>query len=199
MRIGVFGGAFDPPHAAHAAVAAAAQRELNLDRVLWIPTAYPPHKQTPATAFEHRFGMVAALIQGCSGQEVSEVEASLPPPSYMLRTLRTLKAASGSGHAWYLIVGADQWSAFPRWHDPEAVLAEAELVVYPRNGLPLGELPPRVQALHCPEISEASQAWREQLRRHPDAVLSQLPDPVARYIRRNGLYGLNGLKPQGAA
>src|SRR5690606_13993528 len=122
MRIGVFGGTFDPPHAAHAALARAALKQLSLDRVLWIPALAPPHKGLPATPFEDRLAMTRALAATVPGSDVSDIEAALPSPSYTLRTLEALRAAFGEGHEWRLILGADNWAGFPRWHRPDAVL-----------------------------------------------------------------------------
>lgn len=191
MRIGVFGGSFDPPHRAHASVAKAAQAQLNLERLIWVPTFSPPHKIFPAASFEHRLGMVQALIGKDSGILVSDIESSLPQPSYTLQTLRALKAGLGLGHAWYLLVGADNASTFSTWHQPEAVLAEASLAVYPRQGVALTGFPSGSLILNCPEIHEESRQLRELLSSHPDQALAQLPEAVAKYIRQHGLYGLN--------
>jgi len=196
MRIGVFGGSFDPPHAAHLQVARAAQNQLNLDRVIWVPAFHPPHKDLPATSFPHRLGMVRALVAGNPTDEVSAVESFLPPPSYTLHTLQALKNQEGAGASWYLIIGADNWAIFPTWHQPDAVRTEASLVVYPRQGLSLKKLPQGVTALNCPEIQIESKDYRERLRTQPLKTLSELPSPVADYIRRHGLYGVSpGVSP----
>jgi nicotinate-nucleotide adenylyltransferase len=194
MRIGVLGGTFDPPHAAHAALARAAREQLGLDRVIWVPAFAPPHKGLPATRFEDRLAMTRALAAvgpdaGTSGDtEVSDVEASLPSPSYTLHTLDALRRTHGEGHAWFLILGADNWEGFPRWHRPEAVLAAATPVVYPRRGHVVRDLPQGGVVLHFPEMPEQSTAYREWLARDRDAALAALPAPVAACIRERGLY-----------
>lgn len=198
MRIGVFGGAFDPPHAAHAALAKAAAAQRGLDRVLWVPTFTPPHKGAPAAPFAHRLGMVAALTADDPRSSVSDIEASLPPPSYTLHTLRALKAEHGGGHEWNLILGADNWAGFPRWHEPDAVLAEASLAVYPRAGFPLDALPalPEGSAmLNFPEMPHRSVDFRALLAgnaRDREDALASLPPAVAAYIRAHGLYPETG-------
>jgi nicotinate-nucleotide adenylyltransferase len=191
MRIGVFGGAFDPPHAAHAALAKAAAQQRGLDRVLWVPTFTPPHKDAPAAPFAHRLGMAAALAAGDAVSRVSGIEASLPPPSYTLRTLRALKAQEGPGHEWELILGADNWAGFPRWHDPAGVLAEATLAVYPRAGFPaetLPALPEGSAMLNFPEMPHRSVEFRNRLARDREGALASLPPVVAAYIRAHALY-----------
>ncbi|HEX2612014.1 MAG TPA: nicotinate (nicotinamide) nucleotide adenylyltransferase [Fibrobacteria bacterium] len=188
MRIGVLGGTFDPPHAAHAALARAAREQLGLDRVLWVPALSPPHKGSPAAAYEDRLAMARALAAEDSASEVSDVEGSLPSPSYTLRTLEALKAVHGEGHGWHLILGADNWEGFPRWHRPEAVLAAARPAVYPRKGYPLRDLPPGAAVLNFPEMPEQSTAYREWLARDREGALAALPASVADCIRARNLY-----------
>ena len=202
MRIGVLGGAFDPPHAAHAALAAAARRQLNLDLILWVPTFDPAHKGGPTASFDHRVAMVRALAGDIPASEVSDIEATLPRPSYTLHTLRALKEQRGSENpddTWYLILGADNWSIFPRWHQPEAVLAEATLAIYPRAGFPLPDIvEPNFPAviLDFTMMPDQSTEFREALAApesssatsEREAALARLPAPVAAYIRAHHLY-----------
>jgi nicotinate-nucleotide adenylyltransferase len=191
MRIGVFGGAFDPPHAAHAALAKAAAAQRGLDRVLWVPTFTPPHKTSPAAPFAHRLGMAGALASEDAVSRVSDIEASLPAPSYTLHTLRALKAQEGPGHAWELILGADNWAGFPRWHEPASVLAEATLAIYPRAGFPAEALPPLPEGsamLNFPEMPHRSVEFRTWLARDREGALASLPPVVAAYIRAHALY-----------
>ena len=193
MRIGVLGGAFDPPHAAHAALARAARRQLNLDRVLWVPTFAPPHKGGPAASFADRVAMARALAAADEASEVSEIEASLPQPSYTLHTLRALKREyrkSCPDAAWVLILGADNGATFACWHQPEAVLAEASLAIYPRAGFSLAEgaTPPGTVMLDFPLMADQSTEFRETLLRAREEALARLPAPVAGYIRAHGLY-----------
>jgi nicotinate-nucleotide adenylyltransferase len=188
MRIGVLGGSFDPPHAAHAALARAAREQLKLDRILWIPTFQPPHKGTPAAPFADRLAMTRALTAGDPGSEVMDLEAFLPPPSYTLRTLEALRREWGDSHQWFLIVGADNWAGFPRWHEPAAVLAAASLAVYPRQGFPVHDLPQGVMRLDVAETPEQSTEYRAWLARDREAALTALPRTVADCIRQRGVY-----------
>jgi len=199
MRIGVFGGAFDPPHAAHAALARAARDHLMLDQVIWLPTFAPPHKEVPAAPFDDRLAMTAALVESLKTEAVSEsvpnlvsdLEARLPPPSYTLQTLNALRARHGEGHHWHLILGSDNWAGFPRWHQPEAVLKAATPAVYPRPGYPMDGLPPLPQGAHLlnfPEMPEQSTNFRAWLARDRQAALAALPPAVAAYIRIHDLY-----------
>ena len=188
MRIGVFGGSFDPPHAAHANLARAAWEQLRLDRVLWIPTFSPPHKGLPAAPFADRLAMTRALAAGDPRFEVLDLEASLPQPSYTLRTLEALRDRYGNRHAWHLILGADNWAGFPRWHQPESVLSAAALAVYQRAGYAMRDLPPGSTVLNFPEMPEQSTEYRAWLARDREAALAALPDSVAACIRTRGIY-----------
>jgi nicotinate-nucleotide adenylyltransferase len=211
MRIGVFGGSFDPPHAAHAALARAAQQQLGLDLVLWVPTFSPPHKSVPMTQFEDRLAMTRALTSvlnneratprdetaGSPTMDVTDVEATLSPPSYTLHTLQALKEKFGDAPEWYLIVGADNWANFPRWYQPESVLAAATPVVYPRAGYSTTDFHPRNDSteprpepilLNFPEMPEQSTNFRTWLLRDRKGALAALPESVATVIRERNLY-----------
>jgi nicotinate-nucleotide adenylyltransferase len=132
--------------------------------------------------------MARALAAPDPASEVSDVEASLPSPSYTLRTLEALRASFGEGHEWHLILGADNWEGFPGWHRPEAVMAAARPAIYPRQGFVVRDLPPGAAVLNFPEMPEQSTAYREWLARDRAAALTALPEPVAAMIRARGLY-----------
>jgi len=189
MRIGVFGGSFDPPHFGHLQVARSAVEQLKLDKVIWVPAFHPPHKQLPGTSFAHRTGMVRALIANDSTSQLSEIESSLPQPSYTLHTLQALKKSKSPEDSWYLLIGADNWAIFPQWHQPESVLAEATLVVYPRKGIEPGKPPKSVVWLDCPEIPDESRIFRDRMSGSSEDTLMALPTRGSDYIRTHGLYG----------
>ena len=169
-------------------VARAARIFLKLDRLIWVPTYDPPHKDAPATPFIHRLGMTRAAAAE-PGEAVSDIEASLPQPSYTLHTLRALKKAEGGNHEWFLIIGSDSWKDFHNWNQPEAVRAEATLAVHPREDFPLYTAP---NAIRLPgrEVPGESRRFRARFRENPDQALAELPRAVAAYIRKHGLYGL---------
>jgi nicotinate-nucleotide adenylyltransferase len=102
--------------------------------------------------------------------------------------LRAAFKEAGEGHSWHLILGADNWEGFPRWHRPEAVLAAARPAVYPRRGFAVRDLPPGAAVLNFPEMPEQSTAYREWLARDREAALAALPAVVAAVIRARGLY-----------
>ena len=129
MRIGVFGGEFDPPHLGHLAVVRAARDQLALDRLLVIPTGRPPHRDASPTPGEDRLRMAQLAFAGEPGVEVSRIELDREGPSY---TVDTLRALAPLGEL-VLIVGADQCD-LRSWREPDEILRLASLAVAPRGG-----------------------------------------------------------------
>jgi len=129
MRCGIFGGTFDPPHVGHLALALAAQQQLNLDRVLWVPTADPPHKLgQPLSPVQDRLDMVLAAIQGQPGFEISRVDIDRPGPHWSADTVWLLKHAQPDVE-WVFLMGGDSLRDLPHWGRPQELLANASLGV----------------------------------------------------------------------
>ncbi len=134
MRIGYFGGTFDPPHRAHLRVAAAAADAFHLDRVLFAPTGIQPLKDEPAAAsFEDRVAMTRLLCADDARFEVSELDGPLADgtPNYTVDALSRLRAIEPDA-ALFAIVGVDSFLTLPRWHDSHRLLQLAEWIVVSR-------------------------------------------------------------------
>lgn len=137
LRVGVFGGTFDPPHLGHSIVAAEVMEALELDRLLWVPAAVPPHKQgRPITPAVLRRRMVAAAIADHPGFELCDLELERDGVSYTVDTLRQLRSAHPTWSL-FLILGADLLAGFASWKDPGAIRRMAQLVAFAR-GIPAG-------------------------------------------------------------
>lgn len=122
MRIGVFGGTFDPPHIGHLILAAEAIAQLGLDKILWTLTADPPHKQEQSLSpVSDRLEMVQSAIQGNPVFEVSRVEIDRPGPHYALDTIKILQQHHPDAELIYLI-GADSLRDIPNWHKPQELI-----------------------------------------------------------------------------
>jgi nicotinate-nucleotide adenylyltransferase len=118
MRIGVFGGTFDPPHLGHLILAEEAAWQLRLDRLLWVLTPDPPHKLgRPITALEVRLAMLRAATWDNPGFELSQVELNRPGPHYAVDTVRLLVEANPGSEIVYLM-GGDSLRDLPAWHHP---------------------------------------------------------------------------------
>lgn len=191
----IFGGSFDPPHEGHRHLARAAGSAFSIDRLYWVPAQDPPHKATPHTPFRLRVEMCRLAIAGMPGNEVSDIEAELPKPSYSLNTIRALKARHhGPGDKWFFLIGADNWAIFPSWHQPEEVLKETGLIVYPRKGSAIGALPPGVHALELDLLPESSSEIRAALRRGVPPEAAGVPPEIRGYIAEHGLYPSGGAR-----
>ncbi|NJD58271.1 MAG: nicotinate (nicotinamide) nucleotide adenylyltransferase [Anaerolineales bacterium] len=119
MRVGVFGGTFDPPHIGHQILAEEAAAQLNLDQVLWVLTPYPPHKTTlRITHTDDRMSMVLLAIAGNAKFSLSRVDIDRPPPHYAADTVQLLREKSPRDEFIYLM-GADSLNDLPTWHEPK--------------------------------------------------------------------------------
>jgi nicotinate-nucleotide adenylyltransferase len=118
MRIGVFGGTFDPPHIGHLILAEDAREQLELDLVLWVLTPYPPHKTKQKISPVHdRMSMVLLAISGNAKFSLSRVDIDRQPPHYAVDTVALLVEKNAKAEIVYLM-GADSLNDLPTWHEP---------------------------------------------------------------------------------
>jgi len=121
-RIGLFGGTFDPPHVGHLILASEAQSQLELDRLLWILTPAPPHKQDQdITPVEDRLAMVQLAIADNPDFEISRVELDRPGPHYTLDTIQLI-SQQNPGADIVPIIGEDSLRDLPKWHEPQQIV-----------------------------------------------------------------------------
>jgi nicotinate-nucleotide adenylyltransferase len=190
-RLGVFGGTFDPVHNAHLNIARTALAQAGLDKVLFVVSARPPHKQeeTPSASPEQRLAMVCAALADEPRMEGSRIELDRSGASYTAETLETL-AEQYPDAAMYLIIGHDSMIDLPRWRRPERILELAHLLVVPRPGMHR-DVPPELDGhytmLDFPETPVSSTQIRESFLNGP-SVSHLLPRPVEDMIRREGIY-----------
>jgi nicotinate-nucleotide adenylyltransferase len=192
VRVGVFGGTFDPPHVGHVALAEAAFRELALDRLLVVVVGTPPHKDVETDA-ETRFRLAEAAFATIPNVEVSRHELEREGPSYTVSTARWAESELGRT---VFVVGADEFADFLSWKDPNGVLEHVSLAVATRPGYPRDRLetvrtqlarPDRVRYFHLDPIDVASRDVRARVAagRPVDRLV---PPAVLRLIHELGLY-----------
>ncbi|MFN2199136.1 MAG: nicotinate-nucleotide adenylyltransferase [Anaerolineales bacterium] len=135
MRLGVFGGTFDPPHLGHLILAMECRWQLQLARVLWVLTPTPPHKNDyPITPLDQRLELVQAAIQSDPGFKLSTVDIDRPPPHYAADTLFLLQKQYPGAELVYLM-GGDSLNDLPDWHTPQVFVERAaEIGVMRRPG-----------------------------------------------------------------
>ena len=199
MRIGIFGGTFDPVHVGHLILAERCREEAGLDAVWFLPSYKPPHKSDrELTRFDQRCEMVTLATTGQPLFRMEPIERELPPPSYTTQTLAELKDRHPE-HTFALVLGADCLPDLPGWHQPQRILEQAELIVVPRPGvefwsrnqlttaLGINEDHVRMQVVTCPLIEIAS---RDLRRRVADGhtIRYLVPRAVEEYIRERKLY-----------
>ncbi|MDM0013393.1 nicotinate (nicotinamide) nucleotide adenylyltransferase [Variovorax sp. J22P168] len=197
-RLGVFGGAFDPPHLAHVALVQAALAQLQLSELRIFPTGQAWHKARRLSAAEDRLAMAHLAFDGIAGARVDERETLRPGPTYTLDTLRELKREQPLAQP-VLIVGADQALALPSWHGFEEILAIAIISVANRAqatgssgpfdpgvlpNLPSGA---RFEPLELPSMDVSATDIRARAARG-EALGGLVPPAVARYIDKHLLY-----------
>jgi nicotinate-nucleotide adenylyltransferase len=189
MRVGLFGGTFNPVHRGHLLLAEGAQRLLGLDRVLWMVSGTPPHKvPDPLAAAEHRYEMVRLAIGGQARFEPSRVEMDQPGPSYTIDTVRRLKAGHPGPEAeWFLLVGSDSAGELPGWKSFESLKAAVQIVVIPRPDLPGVRLPAGVRTIAVTTLPVSSSQIRQRIREGLP-IEGLVPEAVARYIETHRLY-----------
>ncbi len=197
-RIGVFGGAFDPPHNAHVALARAALAQLDLVELRIFPTGQAWHKDRPLSAAQHRLAMSRLAFAGIADTVVDPREILRAGPTYTLDTLRELRQERPDAQL-VLVMGADQASSLPRWHGWEEILSIAIISVAYR-ALSTGNdghfdpstLPPvpsgaHFEELSLPPIAISATDIRARAARGED-LHELVPPTVARYIEQHHLY-----------
>ncbi len=186
MRIGLFGGTFDPPHIGHLLAASDACEALNLDRVVWIPAAAQPLKSAIVASPADRLAMVELLIAGDPRFTVDPIEIERGGLSFTIDTLRALhdRWKADSALALVLLLGADAAATLPQWREPEAVASLAEIVVLRR-----GESDKLVtgKAIDTRRVDVSSTEIRARVRAGR-SIRGFVPEPVAAYIEGRRLY-----------
>jgi nicotinate-nucleotide adenylyltransferase len=194
VRLGVFGGAFDPPHVAHVALARAAVEQLALDELRVFPTGQAWHKVQTLSPAQDRLAMAKIAFGGLPHTVVDERELHRPGPTYTIDTLRELKAEY-PGAALFLVMGEDQADSLARWREWQAIVTTAVVCVaarplpHPEGGLDATGLPAEaeVRLLRLPPMPES--ATEVRLRVAAGQGIAQLvPPAVASYIDRHHLY-----------
>lgn len=202
MRIGIYGGSFDPPHIGHFQAAKAAMAALELDKLLLIPAAIPPHKALAAegASGSDRLAMTGIMADVLGKRaEVDRLELDRAGKSYTADTLRELKERYPEDELW-LLMGSDMFFSLQDWREPEVILSLADLAAIAREkeddpgamkaqGEKLRErFGGRVEVLELPQVYPCSSTQVRRELREGKKPLGLL-DPVYGYILRHGLYG----------
>lgn len=184
MRVGVFGGTFDPVHVGHLSIAQAALECVPLDRVIFVPARRSPLKDRgPFASEEDRLAMLRLATADEPRFEVSTVELDRPGISY---TVDTLEALAGEG-VLYLVMGADAAGGFERWRRPERIRELATLLVASRPGAPTPPERQGVVVFDAPCLDISSRELRTRSARGR-SLRYLVPEAALQYLEGHGLY-----------
>ena len=194
MRIGLFGGSFNPIHNAHIALASTICEEARLDEVWFMVSPHNPLKQADDLLGENeRYEMVKLALDSLPSEQKGKLKACdyefhLERPSFTWKTLKALKKDFPQ-HEFSLIIGGDNWVAFPRWAHNEEILANHHIYIYPREDSSIDEalLPENVHLIHTPKINITSTTIREMVKNEKD-ISALVPKVVAKTIADKKYY-----------
>ena len=200
MRIGIFGGTFDPIHLGHLILAEQCRDQAKLDQVLFVPASLPPHKQQQTlTSFGQRVEMLTLAISGHAPFRVDELEKDRTGPSYTVDTLTQLQKQR-PGDELCFILGSDSLHDLPLWYQPRRLLELATLLVVARADWPTfsptelkeslqlaNDFPLRYQIIEAPLITLSSRDIRARIT-NGRSVRYMIPRAVEAYIENKGLY-----------
>lgn len=198
MRLGIFGGTFDPIHTGHLLIAELTWQALDLQRVLFLPAGNPPHKQQQKkTAAHHRQAMVALAIAGNPHFELSTIDLERSGPNYSSETVASVRARYNiAAEACFFIIGGDSLQDLPTWHAPEALLDTCRLAVIQRPGYQpnlttltrrFPTLESRLDWVDTPQLDISASDIRQRVQAGL-SVRYQVPDAVRDYMAEQQLY-----------
>jgi len=213
LRIGVYGGSFDPVHLGHVLPVEETRARLGLDRVLYVPAYQPPHKPaSPSASAHHRFAMLALALEPWPRLLLSDFEVARGGTTYTIETLRHLRARE-EGAEIFLVLGSDSLAQIETWRSFREILAEFRLAVVSREGFERDALaralPADVAARFAPEGAvpggappeetvfwggnapvTISSTWLRRAIPAGEDLSGSLPAGVAAYLLKHGLYRL---------
>lgn len=202
MRLGLFGGTFDPIHLGHLILAEHSREACGLDRVWFVVAGAPPHKPGERTSVAHRLEMARIAVAGHPAFAVSEIEAHRPGPHYSVETLETVHAQQPDDELFFLI-GADSLTDLPHWREPDRIAQLATVVVVNRPGIDAATAPslpdfgPEAKpfvSVTIPPIGIASNQLRSRMA-EGRSVRYEIPRGVEAYIQAHRLYQSAAARP----
>lgn len=191
MRIGIYGGSFNPVHIGHTSLAQAICEQKLVDEVWLVVSPLNPFKRNRSDELldDHiRLEMAKIATRDISCIKVSDIEFDMPKPSYTYDTLKALKQRYPQ-HKFSLIIGADNWISFSKWYKSDEIMANHNIIVYRRPGceIDLSCVPKNVTVASTKLYDVSSTQIREGIKNGSDVSMYLNPE-VLNYIKTNGLY-----------
>lgn len=187
MKIGIYGGSFDPVHNGHLNIVKYVLNQLNLDKIIVIPVGRPSHRANNLEAGTLRTEMCRAAFENISGVEVSGIETDKDKTSYTINTLKKIIEIYGNKNEFYEIIGEDSAYHFKEWKNYEEILELSKVVVLRRKGYP-GEIQHKNMIyLESPFFDVSSTEIREKIKNKID-ISTLVPEKVKKIIEEKNLY-----------
>jgi nicotinate-nucleotide adenylyltransferase len=171
-------------HNAHLAMARAAQEQLKLEKILWIPTGTTRYRNPAVASGQHRLEMLRLALEGDARAEIDARELSPGASGYTVDTLHELRLENGDAPLW-LLMGADQYARLPAWHRPDEVRRLARIAVFSRPGWDVAD--DGVKRIPFEPLPVSASDIRARVARG-EGIAGLVPAPVANYIAAHGLY-----------
>ena len=191
MKLAIMGGTFSPPHLGHLICAEEVNEHFRFDKIMFVPSARPPHKDGDVLEAEHRYMMTALATQDNPRFEVSRIELDRPGRSYSIETVRQLKSIYGQGSDIYWIVGADAILEMFIWKDVDELLNICKFIAINRPGYDLSRADHRfMKKVQLFKVTNVDISATEIRRRVSQGISIKylVPPAVEDYIYENGLY-----------
>ena len=187
-RTGIYGGSFNPIHLGHVSLAKALAESSLVDEMWLLVSPQNPFKANANLLDdETRLRLTRLAVSDVPGVEVCDREFFLPRPSYMFNTLTAL-SREHPDREFVLVIGADNWERFPDWYRSSDILAAYRVIIYPRPGFVLPDVPQGVTIADTPLLDISSTAIRRRIANDPDYDGEGLPPAVWKEIKATGLY-----------
>lgn len=188
MKIGIVGGTFNPIHIGHLILAEEALWKLKLDKVIFVPSYLPPHKEEEKILDpEHRFKMILLAIEGNPKFEISRIEIDAKQTSYSIDTIKKFKEQFGAKAEIFFITGSDSLKELFSWKKIDEIFELSNFIVAKRPGFPIDEVPKDVQVVPITGMEISSSEIRKRLK-EGKSIRYLVPDQVREYIEANRLY-----------
>lgn len=185
---GIYGGSFNPIHEGHLSLAKALAESGLVDEMWLLVSPQNPFKvDANLLDDEERLRLARLAVADVAGVEVCDREFSLPRPSYMYNTLKAL-SKEHPNREFVLVIGADNWERFSDWYRSKSILAKYRVIIYPRPGYELQNVPRKVTIADTPLIDISSTEIRNRIANDPDYDGIGLPAAVWGEIKAKGLY-----------
>ena len=184
-KVGIFGGSFNPIHTGHIALAKSLCEKAGLDEVWFMVSPMNPFKKTATDLLDDhlRLEMVEKALEKEPQLKACDYEFRLPKPSYTWHTLQAI-SQEFTDIEFTLLIGGDNWAAFDKWYHHEDILAHYPIVVYPRQGSSVGEVPGGVTIVATPLLNISSTEIRQRIK-EGKSIKGMVPESIEELVKRN--------------